>query len=78
MEDKHGYLVEEELNSELYYSSTLWQVVFQVLHYANLIVACAKTAWTALMYNSTICSMMHTHVRTPTHIVRIKPYIHIL
>ena len=33
---KHGCPVEEELKSELYYSSTLCQVVFQVLHYANL------------------------------------------
>ena len=37
--EKHGYPLEEELKSELYYSSTLCQVVFQVLHYANLIGA---------------------------------------
>ena len=41
--EKHGCHVEEELKSELYYSSTLCQVVFQVLHYANLIVARAPT-----------------------------------
>ena len=35
---KHGCSV-KKLKSELYYSSTLFQVVFQVLHYANLIVA---------------------------------------
>ena len=35
--EKHGWPV-KELKSELYYSSTLCQVVFQVLHSANLIV----------------------------------------
>ena len=40
---KHGCPVNKELKSELYYSSTLCQVVFQVLHYANLIVAHAPT-----------------------------------
>ena len=44
--EKHGCSVKEELKSELCYSSTLCQVVFQVLHYANLIVAHAPTAWT--------------------------------
>ena len=39
---KPGYPV-KKLKSELYYSSTLCQVVFQVLHYANLIVAPAPT-----------------------------------
>ena len=34
--DKHGCTVKKELKSELYYSSTLCQVAFQVLHYANL------------------------------------------
>ena len=53
--EKHGCPVKEELKSELYYSSTLFQVVFQVLHYANLIVAHAPTEWTALMHISTIC-----------------------
>ena len=33
----------KELKSKLYNSSTLCQVVFQVLHYANLIVAHAPT-----------------------------------
>ena len=41
--EKHGYPVKEKLKSELYYSSTLCQVVFQVLHYTNLIVAHAPT-----------------------------------
>ena len=43
--EKHGCSVKKELKSELYYSSTLYQVVFQVLHYANLIVARAPTAF---------------------------------
>ena len=47
--EKHGCPVKKKLQSELYYSSTLCQVVFQVLHYANLIVAHAPTAWTALV-----------------------------
>ena len=34
--EKHGCHVKEELKSELYYSSTLCQVAFRVLHYANL------------------------------------------
>ena len=50
--EKHGYPV-EKLKSELYYSSTLCQVVFQVLHYANLIVAHAPTVWTVII--PTIC-----------------------
>ena len=41
---KHGGPVKKELKSELYYSSTLSQVVFRVLHYAHLIVAHAPTA----------------------------------
>ena len=41
--EKHGFPVKKELKSELYSSSTLCQVVFQVLHYANLIVAHAPT-----------------------------------
>ena len=40
--EKHGCSV-KKLKSELYYSSTLCQVVFQVLHYANLIVTHAPT-----------------------------------
>ena len=40
--EKHGCSV-KKLKSELYYSSTLCQVKFQVLHYANLIVAHAPT-----------------------------------
>ena len=46
---KNGCSVNMELKSELCYSSTLCQVVFQVLHSTNLIVAHAPTAWT-LMY----------------------------
>ena len=34
--EKHGCRVEEELKSELCYSSKLCQVAFRVLHYANL------------------------------------------
>ena len=52
--EKYGCLV-KKLKSELYYSSTLCHNVFQVLHCANLIVAHAPTAWTALMHISTIC-----------------------
>ena len=52
--EKYGCSV-KKLKSEFYYSSTLCQVVFQVLHNANLIVAHAPTAWTALMHISTIC-----------------------
>ena len=37
--EKHDYYVKMELKSELFYGSTLCQVVFQVVHYANLIVA---------------------------------------
>ena len=51
--EKHGWSV-KKLKSELYYNSTLYQVVFQLLHYANLIVAHAPTAWNALMHISTI------------------------
>ena len=58
--EKHGCPVNNKLKSELYYSSTIYQVVFQVLHYANLIVAHAPTKF------------VHTHTRTDT--LRI-PYI---
>ena len=34
--EKHGCPVKKGLKSELYYSSTLCQVVFYVVHYANL------------------------------------------
>ena len=40
--EKHGWPV-KKLKSELYYSSTLCQVVFRVVHYVNLIVAHAPT-----------------------------------
>ena len=33
--EKHDCRVKMELKSELYYNSTLCQVVFRVLHYAN-------------------------------------------
>ena len=42
VQEKHGCPV-KELKSELCYSSTLCQVVFRALHYANLIVAHAPT-----------------------------------
>ena len=54
--DKHGYSVEKELKSELYYRSTLCQVVFRILHYANLIVAHAPTLQTDLQ----TCTHTHT------------------
>ena len=57
--ETHGCPV-KELRSELCYSSTLCQVVFQVVHYSNLIVAHAPTAWTALLYVSAICLRMHS------------------
>ena len=53
--EKHGCSVKMELKCELYYSSTLCQVAFRVLHYANLIVAHAPTAF------------VHTHTHTYTH-----------
>jgi len=53
-------LCEEGAEEWLILSSTVCQVVFQVLHYANLIVAHAPTTWTALMHNSTICWRMHS------------------
>ena len=40
--EKHDCPV-KKLKSELYYSSALCQVVFQVLHYANLIMAHTPT-----------------------------------
>ena len=40
--EKHGCSV-KKLKSELYYSSTLCQAAFRVLHYANFIVAHAPT-----------------------------------
>ena len=53
--EKHGCSVKKELISAIHYSSTLCQLVFQVLHYANVIVAHAATAWSTSMYISTIC-----------------------
>ena len=41
--EKYGCSLKMGLKSELYYSSTFCEVVFQVLHYANLIVAHAPT-----------------------------------
>ena len=52
--EKHGCSMKKKLKSKLYYSSTLCLVVFQVLHYAKLIVAHAPTAWTALIHIFTI------------------------
>ena len=34
--EKHGCPVKEELKSELYYSNTLCEVAFRVLHYAKV------------------------------------------
>ena len=34
--EKHDCRLQEELKSELYYSSTLCQVLFRVMHYAHL------------------------------------------
>ena len=42
--EDHGRRVKEELKSELYYSSTHCQIVFQGLHYDNLIVTHAPIA----------------------------------
>ena len=58
--EKHGCPVRKELKSELF--STLCQGVFQVLHSANLIVAHAPTAWTALLYVSAICLRIHSRL----------------
>ena len=62
--EKHGCPVRKELKSELYYSSTLCPVVFQVLHYANLIVAHAPTVWA----HTNTHLYTYTHTRTHTHI----------
>ena len=62
--EKHGYTVKKELKSELYYSSTLCHVVFQVLHYANLIVEHAPTTytWTVFMRIFIICLRRHSNL----------------
>ena len=71
MLEKHGYPVKDELKSELNYSSTLCQVVFQGLHYSNLILASAPTA--CLFGCIQICGRTetdhaHEHVCTlPSH-----------
>ena len=44
----------KELKSELYYSSTLSQVVFQVLHYANI----PNCAMSELYYSSTLSQVV--------------------
>ena len=59
--EKHGYSV-KKLKSELYYSSTLFQVLFRVLHYAILIVAHAPTARTDLP----TCTHTHMYLSHPT------------
>ena len=58
--EKRGCTVEEELKSELYYSSTFCQVVFQVLHYANLIVSHAPTR----THTHVLTTHTSTHART--------------
>ena len=85
--EKHGCPV-KMLKSKLCYSSTLCQVVFRVLHYANVIVAHAPTAWTALMHISTICLRMHsklydelsshTHAHANTRTVEITSTAHVI
>ena len=50
MLEKHGCPVMKKLKSELFYINTHCQGVFQVLHYASLIVAHAPIAGTALVY----------------------------
>ena len=68
--EKHDYPVKEELKSELYYCSTLCQVVFQVLHYANLIVAHAPTAFVHARTHTDhtrTYTHTHTHIHTHTH-----------
>ena len=56
--EKHGCSV-KQLKSELYYNSKICQCVFQVMRYANLMVACAPPSWTALLYVSAICLRMN-------------------
>ena len=75
--EKHGCHV-KTLKSELYYSSTLCQIVFQILlHYANSIVAHAPTAF---VHTHTCADHRHTHyvnirginafwARVSTHII---------
>ena len=66
--EKHGCPV-KELKSELYYR-TLCQCVFQVVHNANLIVAHAPTAWTALLY-------IHlNHVLNNAYQILVRPHSH--
>ena len=64
MLEKHDCSV-KKLKSELYYSSTLCQVEFQVLHYASLIVAHAPTAF---VHTHTCTDHTHTDRHTHTHI----------
>ena len=47
--EKHGWPVKKELKSELYDSSTICQVVFQELHYANLIRGPVVTSSTCVV-----------------------------
>ena len=85
--EKHGYPVKKELKSELYCSSTLCQVVFQVLHYANLKVAHAPTAWTTLVYVRLHCLLNNacqiivrpcTHAQSHAHVCTCTyPRMHI-
>ena len=70
--EKHGCYVEKELKSELFYSSTLCQVVFQALHYANLIVdsgTCTNCidCFNALSPSPPFVENTHTHIHTHTH-----------
>ena len=69
MLEKHGCPVKKELKSELYNSSTLCQVVFQVLHYANLIGLIGGTkSCNAHMY--TLTPLGRPSLSTPPAFVR--------
>ena len=64
--EKHGYSV-KMLKSELYYSSTLCQVVFSLLHYANLIVTHAPTAWTTTQTHTFLFTRRHNTLSPVYH-----------
>ena len=60
----HDYPV-KKLKSKLYYSSTLCQVMFQVLHYANVIVAYASTVFVHTRTHVLTTHTQTTYVRIP-------------
>ena len=61
---KHGYSVKKKLKSELYYSSTLCQVVFHVLHSANCKLTELCMGIVALLLVSLCCSNLLTKYGT--------------